>query len=73
MNDDKDLESEERAIYAIIAVACAPVVGAVLYQNSEFDSGTTICLLAITAAIAGLATLVRRRPRLPRARIHSDR
>ncbi len=72
MSSDHDVEAEERGIYVIVALVCAPVVGAVLYENGDFDGGTTICLLLVAAAVAGFGTLIRRRPRLPRAHIHRD-
>ncbi len=64
---DQDTEREEAAIYAIVALAVAPVVIAALVTG-PFDGGATLCMTLLCVAIAGL---VRRPPEcLPRVRIH---
>jgi len=76
MSQDEDdvVEREERAVYAIIAIALAPVLIAVAIRGGIFDSGSTLCLLLVVAAIGGFASLARRlvrtRSEFPRARIH---
>ncbi|HEU0034396.1 MAG TPA: hypothetical protein VFQ53_27425 [Kofleriaceae bacterium] len=65
-DDDQDYgsaEREERAVYAIIAIACTPVVIAAL-SSGDFDGGATLCALVVAACVLGL---VFARARLPRA------
>ena len=68
--DDEDIEREERAIYAIIAMAASPVVIGLMIQGGVIDGGATVSILLVLTALAGLSRLVHRR-RLPRARIHT--
>ena len=67
-----EVESEERAIYAIIAAAISPVVIGVLLDGSTIDGGGALSLLLAVFALVGLVAGIRRmtRSRLPRARIH---
>ena len=69
MDDDEvAAEREEKAIYAIIAIAVAPVIVAVAIQGGVIDSGATLCMLV--AVIGLLGVLWRRRSTFPRARVH---
>ena len=75
MSEDPDLEAEERAIYAIIALAASPVVIGVLLDGAEIDAGGTLSLIVVACAIAGLVARIRAVApcRLPRARVHDRR
>jgi hypothetical protein len=68
-DDDGDIEREERAIYAIVAVICAPIVVA---AGGVFDGGSTLGLLLTLVGLVGVGRLLRR-PRFPSARIHVRR
>jgi hypothetical protein len=67
-DDDVAAEREESAVYAIIAIAVAPVIVAVAIQGGVIDSGATLCMLVAVIGILGL--IWRRRSSFPRARIH---
>jgi len=72
--DDLEIEREERGIYAIITMACAPVVIGLLLDGAVIDGGGTLslALVAIGAMglLAGLRAVVARK--LPRAIVHRD-
>ena len=70
-----DVESEERAIYAIVAAAVSPVVVGVLLDGSTIDGGGALSMLLAITALVGLVAGVRRmtRSRLPVARVHRER
>jgi hypothetical protein len=70
----KDIEREERAVYAIAIVVLAPVVIVAVMRRVHFDGGTSLCLLFVVLAVIGLITTTARSrpPQLPRARIHGQ-
>jgi hypothetical protein len=71
---DEDIEHEERAIYAIVLLAGAPIVIALLAQRRSIDGGNALVLILVALGALGLAAGMRqlRRPRLPRARVVRD-
>ncbi len=69
-SDDANVAREERAIYAIIAVAVTPVLLAVAIQGGVIDSGTTLCLILAVIGVVGFVLGLRRHKPLPPARIH---
>lgn len=69
MTDDAD--SEERAIYVIIALVLLPVIVPVLWAHTEFDTGSTIALLGVCGVVPALVQLRRRPPPIPRVRVHA--
>lgn len=75
MSNDHDTEvkREERAIYAIIAMAVSPVVIGLLIQGGVIDGGATLSILVVVAALVGLLTTfgLLRRKRIPAARVHT--
>jgi len=76
MNDDIDIEHEERGIYLVIVGAMIPIVFGTLIAHDVFDAGSTISLMLLVLAVFGLFSraILRRRPRrLPEARMHSPR
>lgn len=69
-DDQQEIEGEERGIYAIVGVACLPIVVAVLAESKvELDGGNIICFAIVILAALGLFSLLRRRDRVPRARV----
>lgn len=72
--DDKDVEREERAIYAIITVAILPVVIGIFIERGVIDAGGTLSLILVALGVIGLLAGLRvfARVRLPRARVHRD-
>lgn len=70
---DTDVQREERAIYAIIAMAVSPVVIGLLIEGGVIDGGATLSILVVVAALVGLLTTfgLLRRKRIPEARIHT--
>lgn len=70
---DIDIEHEERAIYAIIALAASPVVIGLMIEGGVIDGGGTLSILLVVASLIGLLTTfgLLRRSRLARARIHT--
>lgn len=72
MSDDSEIESEERAIYAIVAVVMTAVVIGVITDGAPLDGGAGLSLLLGALAIAGLVAGIRAvtRSRLPVARVH---
>jgi hypothetical protein len=74
MNDDQDINREERGIYLVILGAMIPIVFGTLIAHDVFDAGSTISLLLLVLAVFGLfsrAILRRPRPPLPEARLQS--
>ncbi|HEY4057402.1 MAG TPA: hypothetical protein VGM39_12380 [Kofleriaceae bacterium] len=71
MSDDQnDIEGEERGIYMIVGAACLPIVIAVLADSKmELDGGNVIAFGIVILAAFGLFSLLKRRERVPRARI----
>lgn len=70
--EDRDIQREERAIYALAIVMLLPVVIIALVECVEFGAGATLCLGAVVLGAIGLvASLLRRRerPRVPRAHV----
>jgi hypothetical protein len=65
--DPDDIAREERAIYAIIVAAGAPVIVAAAIQGGTIDSGTTLCIVIVVVGLFGLWWRLRSRDRLPRA------
>jgi len=63
---DDDTEREERAIYAIVVIAAAPVAIAT-WLHGPLDGGATLCLCLVCVALAGLW----RRRRIPPAELVS--
>ena len=61
-----DIETEERAFYAILIVATLPVVIGVIAAGAYLDTGATISLGVVVLALAGLCAGIRR-DKLPRA------
>jgi hypothetical protein len=70
--DDRDIESEERAIYWIITVALSPVLIGMVAEGGQFDGGATLSLILVASCVTGLLAGLRAftRGRLPRARVH---
>jgi hypothetical protein len=68
---DEDIASEERAIYAIMLAAGAPIVIALLAEGREIDGGNAIMLILVAVAVLGLVAGIRtwRNSSLPRARV----
>ena len=75
MTEDNEVETEERAIYGIIACAISPVVVGVIIEGSTIDGGGAFSLLVAVCALVGLVAGIRAisRVRLPRARIYRKR
>lgn len=69
---DRELAREERAIYAIITAALAPVVVGILIEGQAIEGGGALSLLLVVLGVAGLLAGLRAfgRSRLPRARVH---
>jgi hypothetical protein len=65
---EDEADREERAVYAIIALAVAPVIVAVAIQGGVIDGGTTLCLLVAVIGVAG--AICRRSKPVPLARVH---
>jgi hypothetical protein len=71
--EDLDIQREERAIYAIMIAACAPVVIALVIEGGVLDGGATLSLAVVVLGFVGLiagivaAARARRNARLPRA------
>jgi hypothetical protein len=66
---DEDLEHEERAIYAIVTAAAAPVVIAFAIQGGTVDGSTTLSFALVLLGVVGLRATVRTaRCSVPRAR-----
>lgn len=72
---DSELETEERAIYAIIAIAACPVVIGFLIGGGVIDGGGTVSMLLVAIGVVGFVASfgVIRRARLARARVHHTR
>jgi predicted membrane channel-forming protein YqfA (hemolysin III family) len=72
MDDDQDIEREERGIYLVILGAMIPIVFGTLYAHDVFDAGSTISLMLLVLAVFGLFSraILHRAPRgLPRAHV----
>jgi hypothetical protein len=65
---DDDADREERTVYAIIALAVAPVIVAVAIQGGVIDGGTTLCL--VVAVLGAVGAIDRRSAPVPHARVH---
>ncbi len=72
--EDDDVASEERGIYAIITMACAPVVIGLWIEGGTFDAGSTLSLVLMVAGVIGLLAGLRAlmTHRIPRATVHRD-
>jgi hypothetical protein len=70
---DTDVEREERAIYAIIALAVSPVIIGLLIEGGVVDAGATLSILVVVGALVGLLTTfgLLRRKRTPTVRVHT--
>jgi hypothetical protein len=75
MDEDDDLQREERDIYWIITLASLPVVVGFLIERHEIDGGGTLSLILVLLGVAGLVTGLRAmsRSRLPRATVRRGR
>ena len=71
MTDDTD--TEERAIYVIIALVLLPVIVPVLWAHTEFDTGSTIALIGVCGVLAALVQQRRRQPPIPTVRVRARR
>ena len=67
---DDTVEGEERAVYAIVAIAVAPVVIAAAIVGGVVDSGSTLCLMLAIFGVVGFLVRLRTRRTFPTARIH---
>ncbi len=66
---DREIEREERAIYAIVALAGAPLVFAASVEGTMLDTGSTIGILLMSTGLVGLVwRYLACDPSLPRAR-----
>jgi hypothetical protein len=70
---DTEIEQEERAIYAIIALAACPVVIGLMIEGGVIDGGGTLSILLVVVGIVGILTTfgLLRRSKIARARIHT--
>lgn len=74
MQDEQDIQYEEREIYLVIVGAMIPIVFGTLWAHDVFDAGSTISLGLVVLAVFGLisrAILRRPTPHLPIARAKS--
>lgn len=68
-SNDDEIASEERGIYAVIALAGIPTIIAFLIDGGVLGGGGTISLVAVVLGVFGFGVTLRRRRRLPKARV----
>jgi predicted membrane channel-forming protein YqfA (hemolysin III family) len=73
MENEQDIQHEERGIYLVIVGAMIPIVFGTLLAHDVFDAGSTISLMLLVLAVFGLfgrAIVHRPQRRLPRAYVN---